>query len=57
MFKPDGEGGHACWESGQEGREGEEAYRTVKEVAQSVNDWRGYVDCLGFGVDGIYMRL
>ena len=35
----------------------EEGYRTVKEVAQSVDDWCGYVDCLGFGVDGVYVRL
>jgi hypothetical protein len=37
--------------------ENERAYRTVKEVAQSVDDWRGYIDCLGFGVDGVYVRL
>lgn len=41
-------------------REGEERrghYRTVKEVPQSVDDWRGYIDCLGFGMDGVYVRL
>ena len=41
-----------------EGRGSEEmTYRTVKEVAQSVDDWRGYIDCLCFGMDGVYVRL
>lgn len=55
MFKPDGGRGHGCWESNQEGEK--RVYRTLKEVAQSVNDWCGYIDCLGFGVDGVYVRL
>jgi hypothetical protein len=33
------------------------AYLTVQEVAQSVNNWRGYVDRFGFGVDGVYVWL
>jgi hypothetical protein len=59
VFRPDGGRGHACWESSQKGRGEEErrAYRTVKEVAQSVDDWCGYIDCLGFGVNGVYVRL
>ena len=57
MFKPDGGRGHACWESSQEGRGEERVYRTVKEVTQSVDDWCGYIDCLGFGVNGVYVRL
>jgi hypothetical protein len=60
VFKPDGIRGQACWESSQEGRVGEgegRTYRTVQEVAQSVDDWSGYVDCLGFGVDGVYVWL
>jgi hypothetical protein len=61
VFKPGGGRGHACWESSQEGYGGkggeERVYRTVKEVAQSVDDRRGYIDCLGFGVDGVYVWL
>ena len=50
--------GKVAWKGGGGGRGGEKrAYRTVKEVAQSVDDWRGYIDCLGFGVDGVYVRL
>jgi hypothetical protein len=33
------------------------AYLTVEEVAQSVDDWCGYVDRLGFGMDGVYVWL
>lgn len=29
----------------------------MKEVAQSVDDWGGYVDRLCLGVDSIYMWL
>ena len=41
---------------GREERE-ERAYRTVKEVAQSVDNRRGYIHFLGFGVDGVYVWL
>lgn len=57
MFKPDGGEGSCVLGKWPEEEGEEEGYRTVKEVAQSVDDWCGYVDCLGFGVDGVYVRL
>jgi hypothetical protein len=53
-----GEGVMRVGKVARKGRGGEErAYRTVKEVAQSVDDWCGYIDCLGFGMDGVYVWL